>query len=585
MEKQPTRKNSLVLPLGLAILMLLGSSLLTPIGRQWWKQRTGWAWLEEQSSQLKGEDSLVLASVFLSSEQRQSQLEAIAASKQKSYDRSRSRYLLAVDLLEQKQGKPALQYLQGLEKDYPILAAPILLRQAEAYELMGKPDKARQIWQKLLKNYPHSPAIVEAFYQLGKSNSQYWEKALGSDLNRATSGQISLPLLTPSPQQIAQFPHHPRSHEIVRQLLAQNPDRLELLLFLARYDRDADTNEIRDRLVQEYSSQLKPSDWEAIATGYWQERDYQKAADAYTRSPYTARNAYRIGRGLHLSGKKTEARKAYQRFIGKFPEAEEAPLALKHLASLSKPEAALGYLDQIISNFPQKAPSALLKKAQILDSLQQRQLAAGIRQLILTDYSDSQTAAEYRWSLAQKAAAAGDLEGARDWAGEIVSDNGDRYIAAQAGFWVGKWAEQLGDRQRAQAAFEWVLTYHPQSYYAWRSAVLLGWDVGDFNNVRYLTPEVNAPTARSLPLAGSATLKELYQLGQDRDAWNFWQAEIGNPEELSVAEQFSEGLLRIGKGNYQQGIYRIWSLKNRQDSQQQKLQCWFGLLLFEQIYC
>jgi len=45
----------------------------------------------------------------------------------------------------------------------------------------------------------------------------------------------------------------------------------------------------------------------------------------------------------------------------------------------------------------------------------------------------------------------------------------------------------------------------PYSYYAWRSAATLGLDVGNFNTLRQLTPEVVVP-ARSVP-AGSATLK------------------------------------------------------------------------------
>jgi len=71
----------------------------------------------------------------------------------------------------------------------------------------------------------------------------------------------------------------------------------------------------------------------------------------------------------------------------------------------------------------------------------------------------------------------------------------------------------MGRQRDGKAAFEYVLSQFPYSYYAWRSAVILGLDVGNFNTLRQLTPEMVVP-ARSVLPAGS--LKELYQLGQDR---------------------------------------------------------------------
>jgi soluble lytic murein transglycosylase len=69
---------------------------------------------------------------------------------------------------------------------------------------------------------------------------------------------------------------------------------------------------------------------------------------------------------------------------------------------------------------------------------------------------------------------------------------------------------------------------------------------------------------RSVPPAGSATLKELYQLGQDRDAWTLWQVELKNPQEPTVAEQFTDGLMRLGIGDNLVGINQIWKLNLRE---------------------
>jgi len=56
----------------------------------------------------------------------------------------------------------------------------------------------------------------------------------------------------------------------------------------------------------------------------------------------------------------------------------------------------------------------------------------------------------------------------------------------------------MGRQRDGKAAFEYVLSQFPYSYYAWRSAVILGLDVG-FNTLRQLTPEMVVP-ARSVPL-------------------------------------------------------------------------------------
>jgi len=57
----------------------------------------------------------------------------------------------------------------------------------------------------------------------------------------------------------------------------------------------------------------------------------------------------------------------------------------------------------------------------------------------------------------------------------------------------------MGERD-GKAAFEYVLSQFPYSYYAWRSAATLGLDVGNFNTLRQLTPEVVVPAAQCYPL-------------------------------------------------------------------------------------
>lgn len=217
------------------------------------------------------------------------------------------------------------------------------------------------------------------------------------------------------------------------------------------------------------------------------------------------------------------------------------------LAKMAERKEALTYLDQVINRFPDQAGAALVEKAAILEALQSKKSAAEARQLLLDQYGDSDAAAEYRWQMALAKAAAKDYQGAWQWAQTIPIRNPRNILAPRAGFWIGKWATQLGRKNDAKAAFEYVLSQFPQSYYAWRSAAILGLDVGNFNTVRQLNPEVVPPQRAALP-AGSTTLQELYQLGQDQDAWTLWQAEFQNYMQPTVAEQFTDGLMHLARG-------------------------------------
>ncbi len=195
-------------------------------------------------------------------------------------ERDRARYLLATDLISQGQGDKALEQLKDLEKDYSVLAAQIAVKRAQAYEVAGKQKEATETLQAVVKQFPKEPATAEALFTLGRKNPQFWDQAL------------------------AQFPSHPRSIEIAKTRLKQNPKQLPLLLLVAKYGTSTEGyTELIDKLVSQFGNQLQPQDWEAIAFGYWENQVYDKGAIAYSRAPQTPLTAYRSARGLHLSGK------------------------------------------------------------------------------------------------------------------------------------------------------------------------------------------------------------------------------------------------------------------------------------------
>jgi soluble lytic murein transglycosylase len=500
----------------------------------------------EQTQELLGQkpSSAVLPLVARSRTERSPLLQMLA-SRPTSLDRNRARYLLASDLIQQGKAGTALTYLDGLEQDYPVLAAQILVKRAQAYTAAGDPAKAKAVWQELLQRYPDDPASAEAFFALGHSDPARWSQLL------------------------AKFPAHPHSIEVAQSRLKQNPS--PSLLLLARQGVYLpNITSVLDRLVTEYASQLKPKDWEAIAFAYWENQSYGKAGLAYARAPHTPLNFYRIGRGAQLGERYDDARLAYYQLAQTFPTAQETGIGLLRLAALtSEPQAALSYLDNVIRDFPDRAAEALLEKSKVLDALNSPQAASKARQAILSQYSKSNTAAGLRWKLAEQRLAAQDVSGAWTLARELVSENPDSEHAPEAAFWVGKWALQVGERSQAKTAFDYVLTHYPESYYSWRSAAMLGLDVGDFTTVRERSPAVVKPDQRSPLPVGSPALQELYQLGQDRDAWARWQVEFKNLMQPTVAEQFTDGVIRLGIGDNLDGIYMVSSLRNRDQPEDQ----------------
>jgi len=349
------------------------------------------------------------------------------------------------------------------------------------------------------------------------------------------------------------------------------------MLLLAKYSFDTpEISLVLDKILSQPGmidgkpvEPLKPEDWQAIALGYWKDKKYGQASTAYAKAPPSSRHAYLVARGLQLAERETDAKLAYKKMVSEYPKAKETGNALLQIAKIEPSIEAVPYLDQAIEQFPDQAGDALLAKAEALDNLNNPKAAEETNQLLLTKYGNSDAAAEYRWKMAQAKAAAGDFQAALQWGQPILTQNPNSEPARQAGFWAGKWAMQLGQQQEAKAAFELVVKKYPQSYYAWRSATMLGWDVGTFDTVRKITPQVALPRERPVLPMGSETLKELYQLAQDRDAWVLWQIEFQNRIEPTVTQQFTDGLLKLAVGDYISGITQVAALEDRETPSEQ----------------
>ena len=521
---------------------LIAILLICSLGGVIWHQNR-----DSQSKQLTVIPSEV-AWQSLSPTTRMSQLRQLAEESSRNLspeqlrDLHRARYLLATELIRQKQGKQALTYLRELEKHYPLLRPQILFKIAQAQH--QNKQEAGQTLRELIKTYPDHPLTANALSLL-KERAGYEAELM------------------------EKFPYHPITQKIARQRLRQNAD-FETLMLLAKYSRGANLNSIRDRLVLEYPAQLTPESWEIIADGYWRSEEHRKAADAYTLASPTPRNLYRAARGFHRNGNLDAARRAYQRLLTEYHDAQEAGQALIYLASISSGDEAIVYLEKAIAKFPQAAPQAYLAKAIVHERFDKNRAANDSRQKLLQQYGNSAAATEYRWQTARQLADNGQIAEAVEWMQPIVKSDREFDLAAKALYWTGKWATEIDNKNAAKAAFSRVIELYPQSYWAWRSAVKLGWDVGDFGQLRSQFPTLNLTKAYSPLPTGSPALQELYLLGQYRDAWLLLQSQIEQPQQPTVNEQFTEGVLQLELGYYSEGMQQIWELSQRETPQELK---------------
>jgi soluble lytic murein transglycosylase len=486
------------------------------------------------------QDSVALSLVTVAPENRQTELMAIANQPEPSLDRSRARYLLAADALEQRNPEQTLTWLQDLEQDYALLAPHILYKRAKAYQALDRRADALDVWRTLAETYPDSPIAAEALYAIGLTSpdTDYWDRA------------------------IAQFPSHPRTLDVAQARLQEEPGQVELLMILARYGGYLpDYVAILNELSEDHADALEPSDWEAIGFGYWENLVYDRAGEAYAKATETPQNLYRAGRGAHLGDRRNDAIQNYLRLYETFPEASDTAQGLIHLSRLSNsPRDAIAYLDIVRENFPDWVADSLFYRAERLEELQSTASASQARQSILTQFGTSDVAADLRWQQIERRLKSGDFSGAQQWAEQLVAQNPDSDHAPEAMFWLGKWADEAGDSQKAQTTYEQILRDYPDSYYAWRAALALGWDVGDFTNVRQKDLRIDPMPRHQTTLAGSPMLHELYWLGQDEDAWTLWKAEYRDRIQPSVAEQFTDGVMRLGVGDNLEGIFMLESL-------------------------
>ncbi|NJK35003.1 MAG: transglycosylase SLT domain-containing protein [Oscillatoriales cyanobacterium SM2_2_1] len=434
----------------------------------------------------------------------------------------------AESLLRASRPREALQVLSG-EAPQGLMAYWVLKR-AQALTMANDRVAASAAWQELIQRFPQHPVAAEAHFVLGQYSAL-----------------------------LQRFPSHLRSQEVVLRGLAQEPRRVDLLTHLAVYFGDRrDIVPYLDRLVAAKPN-LTPEQWWAVGDAYYFRMADRQAVVAYSRATQNAVVLYRLGRVLQALNQRDRAIAVYGAVVQRFSTSPEAPRALVRITQIGSPSQGLAAADRLIANYADTTAEGVLIKADLL-ARQQSRAAQDNYQLLLNRYGTSNAAAQYRWRLARQRAERGDRSGAIALVQQIQQLGPAHSVSAEANFWAGRWAQQMGASQRARQHHEFVLRQHPDSYFAWRSASAMGWPVGDLSSVRQVNAPLSPQLNRSSLPAGSAEVQALFTLGLDREAFNHWQVEKGARRLLTVSEIFTDGVLRVRVGDTLVGIRQLESL-------------------------
>ena len=442
-------------------------------------------------------------------------------------------YVQATEAFDLGRGMLTLQLLEGLEENLPQLADQIVMLRAMSYEGADSPVSAERAWIQLLEEYPNSPLSPRALMGLGRVNelrSQFYDHPVTIDyLQEAVT-------------------HQPQNFAFIRHLADVAPNTEDLTPHLNRW---------RDSRGASFTA----DDYQIIADAYWEQKEYGKASRAYQSAPITSQNLYRLGRSHQISREQTSAIAAYQRLLAQFPNAEEVGETHLKLAELVDTAAAISLLRQEAARNSSSSPNALQQLSSIYTRAGNRTAAESVRQELWQTFPHSQAAAEVAWAIASQRANAGNLAGAVALAQQVGSQQPNTEWGAQLNFWAGRWMSAQGDTAGATAAYQQVLQRSRSSYYAWRSATLLGLPTGDFNSGRSTVTLQYEPAMLQLPEV-SAAVQSLHAVGAANDAWQRWQWEnFDRPE--TTHSLFSRGVLQNRGSNYLdrlQGINTVASL-------------------------
>ncbi len=437
-----------------------------------------------------------------------------------SQEQAPLRYALASLLQDQGDQGSALTLLKGLEDQYPVLKERVLVKQAQVLA-------SASAWQKV--SALNGALKPEALYQLGLLDPLQWQNLIQS------------------------YPDHPRTAQALSRLIETSPDNTTYLrAYVTNFGDQPASVRYSQRL--ERQTVMSPAEWLALGKAYHANKEYQKAILALNRT--SSPEGYWLLALSHQAIKQPGlAQNACDRLAQAFPSSPLAAQAQLLKGKLIPKSQRVGFLRQVAQRYPTVGAEALDLAAQNAANSPQLLMA------LIQQFPQSPEATEAAWELAWSAYRQGDRRRAFALSEQAFNNFGsEKYASPRLGFWAGRWAEELGETNRAQSLFRSVIQRFPASFYSWRSAVHLGLISEDFKaRTLPVAVQIDQDRPSGLP-AGSAALRELYRLGLIREALAQFQAENYQNEALSPALRATEALLVAQNGENLRALKQLLPL-------------------------
>jgi len=336
-----------------------------------------------------------------------------------------------------------------------------------------------------------------------------------------------------------------------------------------------------------------------------------------TRNRQRLRNKFLLAKRLEEQKKWEEAEQIYCNILKEASRSPEATRSLRQLVNISwkrllkrgsvnsdgesKDQPYWKYLNALAKRSPQVADQTLRGHCGTLardltlrgHSLWEREVA---KQL-----PETELGAKLRWEWAIAHKKKGNFREALLLVGSLLQEAPQSPITSAATYWAGRWVEEQGNHEAADALFRTTLRLAPNSFYAWRSAANLSLTVGTPicppseeqrpHPIRNLWQTLmtghekhEAPSkhkmdlerrekqllgARTSPLAVSEKLplvaasrdvRRLFEMGDYENAWRTWLGSQQKKKVTTIGDQLSEGLLRLGVGDYTESIRLLSTL-------------------------
>lgn len=432
--------------------------------------------------------------------------------------------------IEAGRASEALDRLQDLEAQWPAIGDRVLMMRGIAYEKASSPLSAERTWQQLFDTYPTSSLAPRALMGLGR-------------LEELRS----------------RYPMHPATALALKQAIRARPTDYALYYDLARnHPQTEDLTELLNTWVAERRASLSGEAWQAIADGYWVQKEYGKASRAYAKTPATSQNLYRRARSHQISRELAQAKPLFASLFAQYPQSEDATRGRLRWALTSDRGTALSMLRQVANLDTDDAPGALLRMSEIYARFNTAS-ATAIRQELIRRFPQTRSAGKAAWNGAFRLAKAGQLNSAIALAESTADRQPDTEEGAQLRYWAGKWRERLGDRAGATANYRRTLDEASHTYYAWRAAERLGYPVGDFSVGRAAVNLTYQAALAPLPDV-SETVQVLHLADLPDLAWEQYQWETLSTTEPSLSAQFAAGVLRNRAGDRLKGINQVTGL-------------------------